>query len=50
MPLPYDVIVVPLGAAGVAYWRVLLPLGAGNIVFNTVTALLAAYGIRLFST
>ena len=48
MPLPNDVIVVPLGAAGVTYWRVILPLGAGNIVFNTATALLAAYGIPLF--
>ena len=48
MPLPNDVIVVPLGAAGVSYWRVILPLGAGNIVFNTATALLAASGIRLF--
>lgn len=44
MPLPNDVIVVPLGAAGVSYWRVILPLGAGNIVFNTATALLAASG------
>jgi membrane protein YqaA with SNARE-associated domain len=42
VPLPNDVIVVPLGAAGVPYWRVILPLGAGNVVFNTVTALLAA--------
>ena len=50
MPLPNDVIVVPLGAAGVSYWRVILPLGAGNIVFNTVTALLAAYGVPLFWT
>jgi membrane protein YqaA with SNARE-associated domain len=50
MPLPNDVIVVPLGAAGVTYWRVMLPLGAGNIVFNTATALLAAYGMPLFWT
>jgi membrane protein YqaA with SNARE-associated domain len=50
MPLPNDVIVVPLGAAGVTYWRVIVPLGAGNIVFNTATALLAAYGIASFWT
>jgi membrane protein YqaA with SNARE-associated domain len=50
MPLPNDVILVPLGAAGVPYWRVILPLGAGNIVFNLATALLAAYGIPLFWT
>jgi membrane protein YqaA with SNARE-associated domain len=48
MPLPNDVILVPLGAAGVPYWRVILPLAAGNIVFNTATAFMAAYGIRLF--
>ena len=50
MPLPNDVIVVPLGAAGVPYWRVMLPLGAGNLVFNIATALLASYGIRAFWT
>ncbi len=50
MPLPNDVILVPLGAAGVPYWRVIVPLGAGNIVFNTATALLAARGIPLFWT
>lgn len=50
MPLPNDVIMVPLGAAGVPYWRVILPFGAGNIVFNTAVALLAAYGISSFWT
>jgi membrane protein YqaA with SNARE-associated domain len=50
MPLPNDVIVMPLGAAGVPYWRVILPLAAGNIVFNTGTALLAAHGLAWFWT
>lgn len=48
MPLPNDVIMVPLGAAGVPYWRVIVPFGLGNILFNTATAFLAAYGISLF--
>ncbi|MBD3318737.1 hypothetical protein GF342_02400 [Candidatus Woesearchaeota archaeon] len=47
IPLPNDVIIVPLGAARVSYWRVILPFAAGNIVFNTGIALLAAYGVLL---
>ena len=49
MPLPNDVLVVPLGAAGVPYWRVILPFGAGNIVFNTAMAWLAVYGISVWA-
>jgi len=48
MPLPNDVIMVPLGAAGVPFWRVIIPFGLGNMLFNTATAFLAAYGISLF--
>jgi membrane protein YqaA with SNARE-associated domain len=48
MPLPNDVLVVPLGAAGVPYWRVILPFAAGNIVFNTAMALLTVYGISFW--
>lgn len=50
MPLPNDVIMVPLGAARLPYWRVIVPFGLGNIVFNTAVALLAAYGISVYSS
>ncbi|HQX82845.1 MAG TPA: hypothetical protein PKW63_13860 [Vicinamibacterales bacterium] len=48
MPLPNDIVMVPLGAAGVPYWRVILPFGAGNIVFNIATAWLTVRGISLW--
>jgi hypothetical protein len=48
MPLPNDIVMIPLGAAGVPYWRVILPFGMGNIVFNTATALLTAWGISFW--
>lgn len=48
MPLPNDVVMVPLGAAGVPFWRVILPFGAGNIVFNVTTAYLTAYGVSFW--
>lgn len=44
MPLPNDVIMMPLGAARVPYWRVIVPFTMGNIVFNIATALLARSG------
>jgi membrane protein YqaA with SNARE-associated domain len=48
MPLPNDIVMVPLGAAGVPYWRVILPFGAGNILFNIVVAWLSARGVSLW--
>ncbi len=48
MPLPNDVIMIPLGAAGVPYWRVILPFGAGNIVFNMAVAALTARGVSIW--
>ncbi len=48
MPLPNDVVMVPLGAAGVPFWRVILPFGAGNIVFNVAVAWLTVRGVALW--
>lgn len=48
MPLPNDVVMIPLGAAGVPYWRVILPFGAGNIVFNMTVAWLTVRGISIW--
>lgn len=48
MPLPNDVVMIPLGAAGVPYWRVILPFGAGNIVFNMTVAWMTVRGISIW--
>ncbi|MFA6523157.1 MAG: hypothetical protein WCS85_02210 [Candidatus Peribacteraceae bacterium] len=44
-PLSNDWILVPMGLARYPYWRVMLPLELGNLVFNTSMALLGAYGL-----
>lgn len=43
-PLSNDWMLIPMGLARYPYWRVMLPLELGNIVFNTSVALLGAYG------
>ena len=48
VPLPNDVIVIPLGAAKVPFWRVIAPFGAGNVTFNTVVAVIASTGTSFF--
>jgi membrane protein YqaA with SNARE-associated domain len=42
-PLSNDFITIPSGMARIPYWRVILPLGLGNIVFNITFAYLAIY-------
>lgn len=44
VPLSNDVITIPMGLLEYPFWRVMIPLGLGNIVFNIWIALLAAYG------
>lgn len=48
IPLPNDVVVVPLGVAKVPFWRVIIPFGLGNITFNTVLAALTVAGFHIF--
>lgn len=48
IPLSNDVLVIPLGIAHYPYWKLMIPLGLGNIVFNTGAALLGAYGLAEF--
>jgi len=44
-PLSNDWMLVPMGLARYPYWRVMLPLELGNVVFNTAMALLGTYGL-----
>lgn len=43
IPLPNDVVVVPMGIIRHRYWKVLVPLGIGNIVFNTWLAIFGVF-------
>lgn len=48
-PFSNDFIVISSGLAKYPFWKVMIPLGLGNIVFNVGVALLAAYGYAVFS-
>lgn len=45
VPFPNDLIVIPLGLVRYSYWRLIIPLGLGNIVSNIGVAFLGTYGI-----
>lgn len=47
LPISNDVIAIPAGLLGYSFWRVMIPLALGNIVFNTGVALLAVHGYGL---
>lgn len=42
-PLSNDFITIPAGMAKISYWRVMIPLGLGNMVFNVSLAYLSIY-------
>ncbi len=48
IPIPNDVITVSMGLAHYPYWKVMLPLGLGNIIFNISLALVGFYGWQIF--
>ena len=43
VPFSNDFIAISMGLARYPFWRVMLPLGAGNLVFNISIAFLASY-------
>ena len=47
LPFSNDVITIPMGFLHYPFWRVIIPLGVGNLVFNIALALVAiyAYGV-----
>lgn len=50
IPLPNDLFILPLGAARYNYWKLIIPLGLGNILFNIILAFSGVYGFHLFFT
>jgi membrane protein YqaA with SNARE-associated domain len=48
IPIPNDVVILPLSAAKYKYWKLMIPLGLGNIVFDTLLAFSGFYGWHLF--
>lgn len=42
-PSSNDLLTIPAGIAGIPFWRVMVPLLLGNIIFDTVLANLAAH-------
>ena len=48
IPLPNDIMILPLGAARYNYWKLIIPLGLGNIIFNIILAYSGIYGWHFF--
>ncbi len=46
VPFSNDFITISMGLARFPYWRLMIPLGLGNVVFNTGAALAGAYGLQ----
>ena len=44
VPFPNDFLILPLGAARYNYWKLMIPLGLGNICFNIMLAFAGIYG------
>ncbi|MBS3079725.1 hypothetical protein J4218_06395 [Candidatus Pacearchaeota archaeon] len=48
VPFPNDFLILPLGAARYNYWKLMIPLGLGNICFNIMLAFAGIYGWNYF--
>jgi membrane protein YqaA with SNARE-associated domain len=48
LPLSNDIVVISFGLARYPMWRVMIPLGLGSIVFNTILAYGGRYGFEYF--
>lgn len=48
VPLPNDIVILPLGAMKYSYWRMIIPLGLGNIVFGIIVAYSGMFGWKWF--
>jgi len=47
IPFPNDLIIIPLGVARYPYWKMMIPLGVGNIIFNIALSSAGFYGWSL---
>ena len=50
VPFSNDIITIPMGFLRYPFWRVMLPLGLGNLVFNVTLAFLAIYAYGALAT
>jgi len=48
VPFPNDFLILPLGAARYNYWKLIIPLGLGNICFSILLAFAGIYGWNYF--
>lgn len=48
IPFSSDLITIPMGILRYPLWKVIVPLGIGTVIFNTVLALIAAYSYEWF--
>jgi len=48
VPFSNDFIVISMGLARYPFWKVMVPLGLGNVVFNTGVAFAGAYGLNVY--
>lgn len=47
-PLSNDFVVISFGLARYPFWRVMIPLALGSIIFNMILAYLGKYGVEYF--
>ncbi len=47
LPFSNDVITIPMGFLHYPFWRVIIPLGLGNLIFNVALALIAAHAYEV---
>jgi membrane protein YqaA with SNARE-associated domain len=45
IPIPNDLIILPLGLGRYPYWKMAIPLTIGNMIYTTGLALLGYYGL-----
>lgn len=48
VPFPNDFLVISLGLARYPYWKVMLPLSFGNVIFNIGVSLAGSYGLSQY--
>ena len=47
-PLSNDIVIISFGLARYPFWRMMVPLGLGSMVFNTILAFLGKYSLEYF--
>lgn len=45
IPFSNDIVVISFGLARYPFWKLMIPLGIGSVIFNTWVAFVGAYGV-----